>query len=47
MEWAKENSYAMDQLFDAIIIAFENFNQTKKSLNFNNTLQSNPASFDN
>jgi len=27
MEWAKERPYLMDELFDAIIIAFENFNQ--------------------
>lgn len=47
MEWAKENHNEMDNLFDAIIIAFENFNQTKQSLQFNNTLGSNPASWDN
>ena len=42
MDWATERPYEMDQLFDAIIIAFENFNQRQPSAMLNGTLQSNP-----
>ena len=46
MEWAREKPYLMDQLFDAIIIAYENFNQTRQTVNLDGTIRSN-LSFDN
>lgn len=43
MQWAKDNPYQVDQMFDAIIIAFENMQraQLDKSVNFNQTITSN------